>query len=69
VLITERQIAAVEAALRGCIEAREALSRGLTEEVALRSIGEAQAALEDLLGGGSPEDLYDRIFSSFCIGK
>jgi tRNA modification GTPase len=68
-LVSERQIAAVNAARAGCARARDALGSGLTEEVALQGLAEAQSALDDLLTGGSPEDLYDRIFASFCIGK
>jgi tRNA modification GTPase len=69
VLVSERQIAAVAAAWTGCNRAREVLLAGFTEEVALQGIREAQTALEELFTGGSPEDLYDRIFASFCIGK
>ena len=69
ILVSERQIAAASSALQGCLRVREALLEGLTEEVALQGIVDAQQALEELLTGGSPEDLYDRIFASFCIGK
>lgn len=69
VLVTERQVAAVAAALDGCRRAREALLSGGTEELALQGLAMAQASLEALFTGGSNEDLYDRIFSSFCLGK
>jgi tRNA modification GTPase len=69
VLTSERQVAAVSRARDGCERAKAALREGATEEVALQGIAAAQRALEDLFNGGSPEDLYDRIFSTFCIGK
>ena len=68
-LVTERQAAQVVRALEGLRRSREALEAGFTEEVAAQGLGEALRALEEVLSGGSPEDLYDRIFSSFCIGK
>jgi tRNA modification GTPase len=68
-LVTERQAACVAEALLGCRRARESLLAGGTEELALQGLQAAQASLESLLTGGSRDDLYDRIFSSFCIGK
>lgn len=68
-MVSERQARCLADALKGCLGAREALAAGCTEEVALGGLREAQAALDELMGGGSPEDLYDRIFSRFCIGK
>ncbi len=69
IIVSERQAACSAAALDGCRRALKALRSGFTEEVALGGLNEAQRALDELLGGGSPEDLYDRIFSTFCIGK
>lgn len=66
--LSARQTACLEAALNGCLAARKALEDAFTEEYALQGLGEAQEALDELTGGGK-EDLYDRIFSSFCLGK
>ncbi len=68
-MVSERQAGCVADAVKGCIRAREALEAGQTEEVALSGLREAQEAMDELLGRGSPEDLYDRVFSRFCIGK
>ncbi len=68
-MASERQADCVRRALEGCLRAREALKAGFTEEVALQGIENAQDAMDELFGGGSPEELYDRIFASFCIGK
>lgn len=68
-LVTERQAAQVLRAAEGLRRCREAFEAGFTEEVAAQGLREAIGALEEVLTGGTPEDLYDRIFSSFCIGK
>lgn len=68
-LVTERQLAAVRRALEGCREAQEALELGRGEDLAAEGLLRAQIALDELLSGGSAEDLYDRIFARFCIGK
>ena len=61
------------AALRRCIEglegALEALRGGSGFEFAAFELGAASSALEEILGFVSPDDLLERIFSSFCIGK
>jgi len=66
--LSARQSACLEAALEGCLAARKALVDGFTEEIALQGLRAAQEALDELTGDGG-EDLYDKIFSSFCLGK
>ncbi len=68
-LLNERQIAALKRAEEGFAEAESSFSSGYTEEVALAAIGDAIRAIDDLLGKRPPEELYDLIFSKFCIGK
>ncbi len=68
-LVCERQVEAARRAAAGCREAMEALEAGYSEEVALQGLRSAQRALDDLLGGGGDERLYDLIFARFCIGK
>jgi tRNA modification GTPase len=68
-LVTQRQCAQVRLALEGLGRSLGALQSGYTEEVAAEGLREAVAALDSVLTGGSREDLYDRIFSAFCIGK
>ena len=68
-LVCERQVEAVRRAADGCREAMQALEAGHSEEVALQGLGRAQSAMDDLLGGGGSEQLYDAVFSRFCIGK
>ncbi len=69
VLVNERQRAALARVSEGLCRAEEALGTGQTEEVAIAGLGLARVALDDVLGHRDPEELYDMIFSSFCIGK
>jgi tRNA modification GTPase len=49
--------------------AAAALESGLTEEIVLEDLREARNELAGITGEFTGEDLYDRIFSTFCIGK
>jgi len=49
--------------------ASAALASGLTEEIVLEDLREARRALGGITGEFTGEDLYDRIFSTFCIVK
>ena len=59
--------------LAGCVERLEAARRsaheGRGEEVILLDLHEARAFLGRLTGDLGLEEIYDRIFSTFCIGK
>ena len=61
---------------RALEETREALERaahagdaGLSEELILEDLREAMRRLGTITGEFTTEELYDRIFSTFCIGK
>ena len=49
--------------------AREAAVASAPEEFVLADLNEARAALEEITGTRTPDDLLAHIFSSFCIGK
>ena len=68
-LSSERQVEAIIEAQAGCRLALDTLEHGGTEDLATPGLIQAQQALDGLLSGGSQEDLYERIFSRFCIGK
>jgi tRNA modification GTPase len=59
------------AALARAVGALEAASEGLPlgEEIVLEDLRGALAALSEITGEVANDDLYDRIFSTFCIGK
>ena len=65
-LVLERQRAALSFALEAVGRAR---AEGLPEEVAASELREALHRLGEVTGETATEDLLDRIFSSFCIGK
>jgi tRNA modification GTPase len=67
VLTDARQAAAVEEAVGALVRAREALPLG--EEIVLEDLRAALSALGEITGEVANDDLYDRIFSTFCIGK
>jgi tRNA modification GTPase len=49
--------------------ARAALSANAPLDLALEHLREALAALDRLSGRSAPEELLDRIFARFCVGK
>ena len=58
----ERTRAALESAARGA-------GQGLSEELVLEDLRQAMRHLGEITGQLDDEALYDRIFSTFCIGK
>ena len=47
----------------------EALARGIPPEVASAHLKTAESALEEILGVVATDDVLDRVFRDFCIGK
>lgn len=69
-LITNaRQAEAAARALADVSRAREALEAGVTPDALLTDVEEALEALGELTGQSVREDITDRIFSKFCVGK
>jgi tRNA modification GTPase len=64
-----RQKEELEHALKSFKEAKEALRLGLVEEVVTSELRAAGRAFDRLFGTTIAEDVLDRIFSQFCIGK
>ncbi len=60
---------AVEAAQEALSRAMQTLSRNLSGEFIILDLREALEALKGILGETAPEDVLDRIFERFCIGK
>lgn len=53
----------------GLIRAVETLNQGLPPELAAIDLNDAREALEEIIGLVSNDDILERIFVSFCIGK
>ena len=67
VLTDARQAAALDRAVGALERAPEALPLG--DEIVLEDLRAALSALGEITGEIANDDLYDRIFSTFCIGK
>jgi tRNA modification GTPase len=67
VLTNARHAVAIEAAVAALRRARDVLPLG--EEIVLEELRAAMTALGEITGEVGNEDLYDRIFTTFCIGK
>jgi tRNA modification GTPase len=69
-LTNVRHIALVARAREALLRARRAADGGsLPEEFVLADLQEARAALEEITGRRTPDDVLNEIFSRFCIGK
>jgi tRNA modification GTPase len=64
-----RHKAALEKAAELVLKARESLLSGLSPEFAAMDIKEALRHLDEIVGETTSEEILDRIFSAFCIGK
>jgi len=68
-LTTLRQKTALAEAGRSIQKAIRTARKGLSEEFILLDLHQARSRIGELTGVTTVEDIYDRIFSSFCIGK
>jgi tRNA modification GTPase len=68
-LASVRQRDLVARAASACTDAIDALARGVPPEYAATHVDSALAALADVFGETTSEDVLRRIFSTFCIGK
>ncbi len=68
-LTNARQTDAVRRALEAVRRAEEGLGAGLPPDLLLTDVEDALAALGELTGRTVREDVTDRIFSRFCVGK
>ncbi|MDR1737142.1 MAG: tRNA uridine-5-carboxymethylaminomethyl(34) synthesis GTPase MnmE [Oscillospiraceae bacterium] len=69
VLAGARQAEAVRATLDASREAEDALRRGVTPDAVMAELERAMNALDELTGKRMSEDMLDKIFADFCVGK
>ena len=69
IITNARHAAALEQARSTLEQASRAATDGLSEELVLEDLRQAMRHLGTITGEFTTEDLYDRIFSTFCIGK
>lgn len=68
-LTNPRQFGAITRAAEAIDRAAEALRRGITPDAILTDVEEAMQALGEVIGRTVREDITNRIFSRFCVGK
>ena len=64
-----RQADAIRRALDSVRAAKDALQSGMTPDVVLTEVEQAENALGELTGRTAREDMVARIFERFCVGK
>ncbi|MCH8255911.1 MAG: hypothetical protein IID06_11225 [Gemmatimonadetes bacterium] len=65
----ERHRAALQVALEETEAFRDSRIAGLEGAVAAIHLQAAVRALEDIIGVVTADDILDRVFASFCVGK
>jgi tRNA modification GTPase len=66
---SERHRAALEEALEALVRARNLHAADGPQDLLAEELRAALQALAGLVGRFTPEDLLDRVFASFCVGK
>lgn len=69
ILTNARQAEAAQRALGSVEAALDALTSGLTPDAVLTGAEDALSALGELTGRTVREDVVDRIFERYCVGK
>jgi len=69
IITNERHYSALEHALAALRQARQDLTAGFTEEVALANLHQALRSLGVITGETLITDIINQVFSTFCIGK
>jgi tRNA modification GTPase len=69
IVTRERHRAALVEALHELEEFHAARARGVDAAATATHLVAAVGALDDLIGVVTPDDVLDRVFGSFCVGK
>lgn len=69
IVTRERHRMALVEALRELEEFHDARTRGVDAAATATHLVAAVGALDDLIGVVTPDDVLDRVFGSFCVGK
>ena len=69
VVTNVRHKAALDRARASLVEVHRAIDQGLPPDIVAVDLQEARDSLEEIIGTVTNEDILDRIFSQFCIGK
>ncbi len=69
VVTNVRHKAALDRARSSLVEVHRAMDDGLPPDIVAVDLQEARDSLEEIIGTVTNDDILDRIFSQFCIGK
>lgn len=69
ILANERQRDASQVALNALIDAKNALELGMTFDAVTVSLEEAIGSLLELTGERTSDEIVDKVFHNFCVGK
>ncbi len=69
ILTNARQFGAISRASEAIARAKNSLRAGLTPDAVLTDVEEAMQALGEVIGRTVREDITNRIFERFCVGK
>ena len=69
VITNERQKALLRSALRSLQLVDEGIAEQLSEEFLAADLTDAYSALSEILGEAVSDDVIDRVFEKFCMGK
>jgi len=69
ILTNTRQIVAVTKAAKSVDKALESINNGMGYEFTVFDLKEASSALEEIIGKVTSDDILNKIFANFCIGK
>ena len=69
ILANERQRSNVSNALNSVIEAKSALNMGMTYDAVTVSLEDAISELLEMTGEKTSDEVIDRVFHNFCVGK
>jgi len=67
--VNKRQFLALKKGLSSLHDARGDIENGVSEEYFVEHLKDCSAAISEILGEISPDDVLNSIFSNFCIGK
>lgn len=69
IIVSARQRVCLQECLRYLLQSIEAIEERVTVDIVSTLVERAAKSLDELLGRNLTEDLLDRIFSDFCVGK
>ncbi len=68
-ITSERQVSELESAHASLELVKQSIDLGMTEDFFSSDLMDAYTHLGNIIGRSTEEDLFDRIFSEFCMGK